>query len=158
MFSKWWYVWCMEQKVKVTWLCLDSLQSHGLYSALNSPGKNTGVGGCSLLQGIFPTQRLNPGLPHCRQILYQLSYQGSQESVNDIELSRKDIIGSKRLYMNTSYNPECKFTLQQITPTTYVSPSHAFSAVTVKTQWESHGQRRLTGVHEIVKSWIQQSA
>ena len=31
----------------------------------------------SLLQGIFPTQGLNPGLPHCRQILYQLSHKGS---------------------------------------------------------------------------------
>ena len=31
----------------------------------------------SLLQGIFPTQRLSPGLLRCRQILYQLSYQGS---------------------------------------------------------------------------------
>ena len=36
----------------------------------NSPDKNTGVGSYSLLQGIFPTQGLNPGLPHCRQILY----------------------------------------------------------------------------------------
>ena len=34
----------------------DSLQPHGLYSPWNSPGQNTGVGGCSLLQGIFPTQ------------------------------------------------------------------------------------------------------
>ena len=50
----------------------DSLQPHGLYSPQNSPGQNTGVGSCSLLQGIFPTQRLNPGLLHCRQILYQL--------------------------------------------------------------------------------------
>ena len=33
--------------------------------------------GISLLQGIFSTQGLNPGLPHCRQILYQLSHQGS---------------------------------------------------------------------------------
>ena len=33
------------------------------------PGQNTGVGSPSLLQGIFPTQGLNPGLPHCRQIL-----------------------------------------------------------------------------------------
>ena len=39
--------------------------------------KNTGVGSLSLPQGIFPTQRSNPGLPHCRQILYQLSHQGS---------------------------------------------------------------------------------
>ena len=39
--------------------------------------KNTGVGSLSLPQGIFSTQRSNPGLPHCRQILYQLSHQGS---------------------------------------------------------------------------------
>ena len=43
----------------------------------DSPGKNTGVGCHVVLQGVFPTQGLNPGLPHCRQILYQLSYQGS---------------------------------------------------------------------------------
>ena len=43
----------------------------------NSPGKNTGVGCHALLQGIFPTQGSNVGLLHCRQILYQLSYQGS---------------------------------------------------------------------------------
>ena len=55
----------------------NSLQSHGLYSPWNSPGQNTGVGISSLLQGIFPTQGLNPGLPHCRRILYQWSYQGS---------------------------------------------------------------------------------
>ena len=35
------------------------------------------MGSLSLLQGIFPTQRLNPGLPHCGRILYQLSYEGS---------------------------------------------------------------------------------
>ena len=54
-----------------------SLQSHGLYSPRNSPGQNTGVGSLSLLQGIFPTQGWNPVLPHCRQILYQLSHKGS---------------------------------------------------------------------------------
>ena len=42
-----------------------------------SPGQNTGVGGLSFLQGIFPTQGSNPGLPHCRWILYQLSHKGS---------------------------------------------------------------------------------
>ena len=53
------------------------LQSSGLYSPWNSPSQNTGVGSLSLRQGIFPTQGLNPGLPHCRQILYQLSHKGS---------------------------------------------------------------------------------
>ena len=50
-------------------------QSSSVYG--DSPGKNTGVGCHALLQGIFPTQGSNPDLPHCRQILYQLSHQGS---------------------------------------------------------------------------------
>ena len=48
-----------------------------LYSSWNSPGQNIGVGSHFPLQGIFPTQEWNPGLRHCGQILYQLSYQGS---------------------------------------------------------------------------------
>ena len=43
-------------------------------SPWNSAGQNTGVGSLSLLQGLFPTQGLNTGLPHCRQILNQLSH------------------------------------------------------------------------------------
>ena len=49
----------------------DSLLSHVLYSPWNSPAQTTGVGSLFLLQGIFPTQGSNPGLPHCRWILYQ---------------------------------------------------------------------------------------
>ena len=52
------------------------MRPHGLYSPWNSPGQNTGVGSLSLLQGIFPTQRSNPGLPHCRRVLYQLTTRG----------------------------------------------------------------------------------
>ena len=48
------------------------------------PGKNTGMDCHFLLQEIFPTQGWNPGLPHCRQILYQLSHQGSPERGIDI--------------------------------------------------------------------------
>ena len=55
----------------------DSLPPQGLCRPWNSPGQNTGVGSRSLLQGIFPTQGSNPGLPHCGRILYQLSYRGS---------------------------------------------------------------------------------
>ena len=47
----------------------------------NSPGQNTGVGNLSLLQGIFPTQRLNRGLPHCRWILYRLSHKESPRTL-----------------------------------------------------------------------------
>ena len=63
-------------KVKVAQLC-PTLRPHGLYSPWNSLGQNTGVGSYSLLQGIFPTQVSNPGLPHCRRILNQLSHQGN---------------------------------------------------------------------------------
>ena len=59
----------------------DSLRPHGLYSPWNSSGQNTGVGSLFLLQGIFPSQGSNPGLPHCRRILYQLSYQGSPQGM-----------------------------------------------------------------------------
>ena len=55
----------------------NSLRPRGLYSPWNFPGQNTGVDNPSLLQGIFPTQGLNPGLPHSRRILYQLSHEGS---------------------------------------------------------------------------------
>ena len=51
---------------------LPGSSSHGIF-----PGKNTGVGCHFLLQGIFPTQGLNPGLLHCGQILHRLSYQGN---------------------------------------------------------------------------------
>jgi len=44
---------------------------------MDSPGKNTGVGSHVRLQGISPTQGSNPGLLHCRWILYHLSHQGS---------------------------------------------------------------------------------
>ena len=51
--------------------------AHRLLCPWNSPGKNTGVGNHFLLHVIFPTQESNPGLPHCRQILYLLSRHGS---------------------------------------------------------------------------------
>ena len=62
-------------KLLVAQSCLTLCDPHGLQptrflSPQDSAGKNTGVGCYFFLQGIFPTQGLNPGLPHCRQILY----------------------------------------------------------------------------------------
>ena len=79
------YTWCTSTLLPVSEgesssVMSNSLQPHGLPSPWNSPGRNTGVGGCSLLQEIFLTQGSNQSLLHCRQILYQLSYQGSQSS------------------------------------------------------------------------------
>ena len=53
----------------------DPLRPPGLYSPWNSPGQNSRVGSLSLLQGIFSAQGSNPGVLHCRQILYQLNHQ-----------------------------------------------------------------------------------
>ena len=55
----------------------NSLRPHGLLCPWGFPGKKTGVGCHFLLQEVFPTQGLNPGLPHCRRTLYHLSHQGS---------------------------------------------------------------------------------
>ena len=66
--------------------CSVALQPLGLCPARllcpwNSPGKNTAVGSHSLLQGIFPTEGLNPGLLHCRQIFYHLIHQASPHTL-----------------------------------------------------------------------------
>ena len=57
----------------------DYLQPHGLLQEVHGilQARITGVGSRSLLQGIFPTQGSNPGLLHCRWILYHLSHQGN---------------------------------------------------------------------------------
>ena len=54
-----------------------TLQVDSLPAETQGKPENTGVGSLSFLQEIFPTQESNRGLLHCRQILYQLSYQGS---------------------------------------------------------------------------------
>ena len=79
-----WYILVAESESESCSVLSDSLPPHGLCSPWNSPGQNTGVGSLSLLQGIFPTQGLNPGLPHCRQILYQLNNQGSEEELKNL--------------------------------------------------------------------------
>ena len=68
----------------------DSLQPQGLepprlLCPWNSPGQNTGVGSCSLLQGVFKTQGLNPCPPHHRQTLYHLTHQGSPSLLECVE-------------------------------------------------------------------------
>ena len=76
--------------VKVAQSC-PTLQPHGLYSPWHSPGQNTGVDSLSLLQGIFPTQGLNPGLPHYRQILYQVSLKGSPRILEWVKVKVKSL-------------------------------------------------------------------
>ena len=76
--------WKVEVKVLVTQFFSDSLWLSGLWPTRllyprNFPGKNTWLGTHSLLQSIFVTKGLSPGLPCCRQILYCLGHQGSSK-------------------------------------------------------------------------------
>ena len=75
--------WQIDEVTVTVTVMSNSSGPHGLHSPWNSPGQNTGVGSLSLPQGIFPTQGSNPGLLHCRQILYQLSHKGTMETVRD---------------------------------------------------------------------------
>ena len=82
-----------EEMIEISWryesasascsVVSDSFRPHGLYSPWNSPGQNTGVGSLSLLQWIFPTQESNWGVLHCGRILYQLTYEGSHEHIDE---------------------------------------------------------------------------
>ena len=71
---------CVRAQLCLT-LCDPMDCSLPVSSVRDSPGKNTGMGCHILLQGMFPTRGLNPGLPHCRQILHRLSHQGSRDPV-----------------------------------------------------------------------------
>ena len=82
----------------------NSLLLHGLQPGFSvhgdSPDKNIGVGCHALLQGIFPTQGSNPGLPHYRQILYHLSHKGSPNKIKPILLPFGNKICLKILGLN----------------------------------------------------------
>ena len=65
-----WWKW-KQKSLNCVWLFVTP------WTVWNSPGQDTGVGSLSLLQRIFPTQGLNPGLLHCTKILYQLRHKGS---------------------------------------------------------------------------------
>ena len=71
---------CVSCSVVPNSLRLHGLQPTRLLCLWDFPGKDTGVFCHFLLQGIFPSQGSNLGLLHCRQIIYQLSYQGSPSS------------------------------------------------------------------------------
>ena len=73
---------CISEWMKVVQSCPTFCDP--MKNSWNSPGQNTGVGSLSLLQGIFLTQGSNPGLPHCRQILYQMSHKGSPRILEQV--------------------------------------------------------------------------
>ena len=123
-----------------------SLWSHGLYSPWNSPGQNTRVGSLSLLQGIFPTQGLNPGLLHCRQILY-LSHKGSSRILEWVAYPFSRESSWSRNQMGVSCNAGRFFTNWA---TREFSSVQSFSCVQLfATPWTAACQASLS----IINSW-----
>ena len=111
----------------------NSLRPHGLDTLWNSLGQTTGVGSLFLLQGIFSTQGLHPGLPHCRQILYQLSQQGSASSPI-IRLIIREYSRSREKSMKSSLDKVLvasrlwgKFTATSFSPSCKLHTEHCFS-------------------------------
>ena len=87
------------------------LQMDSLPAEPQGMTKNTGVGGLSLLQQTFPMQESNRSLLHCRQILYQLSYQGSPiEKQRKISELKYDVmkLGFSKLIRLFSYGLSSK--------------------------------------------------
>ena len=81
-------------------------------SPWNSPGQNTRVVSLSLLQGIFPTQGSNPGLPHCRWVFYRLSHKGSPRILEWITYSLlQRIFPTQKLNQGLLH---CKWILYQL--------------------------------------------
>ena len=111
----------------------DSLPPHGLQPTRllcpwDSPGKSTGVGCHFLLQGIFVTQESNLGLLYCRQILYCLSHQGFQ-----VSLEVKNLPANDGEVMRCRFNPQVG----------KIPWRRAWQPTPVFLPGESHGQRSL---------------
>ena len=110
-----------------------SLRPQELYSPWNSPGQNTGVGSCSLRQGIFSTQGSDPGLPLCMRILYQLSYQVSPQ-FSSVQFSCSVMSDSLQPHESQHASPPCSSQLPEFTQTHVhpvgdaIQPSHPLSS------------------------------
>ena len=124
---------------------------------MGSSSKNPGVGCHFLLQEIFPTQGLNPGLPHCRQMLYRLSHQGSPFLCACWVLSRFSRVclfvilwtvaprqgplsmgfSKQEHWSGLPFPPPGELPDPGIKPTSLMSPASAFGFFTTSATWEA---------------------
>ena len=99
----------MNNETKWRWKSLSRVQLFATpwtIQSMNSPGQNTGVGSLSLLQGIFPTQGLNPGFPHCRWILYQLSHKRSPSNLTTNTIFEMHVSFQPEIPLSRIYSKE----------------------------------------------------
>ena len=145
-----------------------SLQSHG-YSTWNKLGQNTREGSLSLLQGIFPTQGSNPGLSHCRQILYQLSHKGSPRilewvaypfssgsswsgiELGSLTLQTMDSLPTElsgKLHMKRKWKWSCSVVTDSLWP-------HGLKPTRLLPPWDSPGKSTGVGCHFLLQGIFQ---
>ena len=123
------HAWCFSHSGVSCSLRLRGLQPARLVCPWDSPGKDTGVGCHFLLHGILPTQELNPGLPHHRQIVYSLSY---REAIlrGSLLLSVTEHLSPKRTEVSLgSTRAPCGYQCELQTLTMFKSQFHYFLTV-----------------------------
>ena len=137
----------------------NCLRPHGLQPARllcswDSPGKNTGVGCHSFLQGIFLTQASNLGLLHCRQVLYHLSHQGNpieywilcnSTNVPPLEVNWEEIAGKDAHYgvsLRTFLQKLCSCSLFPAVQTVFTPPKIKSLTVSVVSSSICHDMMR----------------
>ena len=124
----------------------NSLRPHRLkptrlLCSWDSPGKNTGVGCHFLLQGIFPIQGSNLGLPHSRQTLYCLSHQGSPKKAKHHRIDAFELWCCRRLLRVLWAARSNKWILKEI------NPEYSLEVLLLKLKLQDFG-------HVMHKSWI----
>ena len=102
----------------------------------DSPSKNTRVDCHALLQGIFPTQELNPSLPHCRQILYHLSHREAQGSRLQLENLMPFSLPLSHTHMWALHTAlAASFTYSLCFQNRYLAPKNSLPGTSLVVQW-----------------------
>ena len=161
IFLQFWEFWEILLNILVTsFKYIYILFSHFSYVQLWAPlsmeilqAKNTGVGYQSLLQGIFPTQELNPGLPHCRQILYHVLF-------SSVQFSSSVMSDSLRPHEPQHSRPACPSPMTESIQTHVhwvsdaIQPSHSLSSPSSSALNLSQHQglfQWVSSLHEVAK-------
>ena len=133
-----------KKSLYLKWSESRSVVSDSLPPPWNSLGQNAGLGSLSLLQGIFPTQGSNPGLPHRRQILYCLSHQGSLCYIAGTPISLWADSSAETLQARKEWNDIFKVLKGKICPT----KNTLYSKIIIQ-NWRRWGFSRQANIKEV---------
>ena len=131
---------CKCESLSCPVICDPWTVAHQVLCPENFPGKNIGVGSHSFLEGIFLTQGSNPGLPHCRQILYHMNHQRTLTLVDmDVKILKRILANQIDEYIKESYTMiKCKSCLQAwFIIRTSITVIHNMSKIKNKITWSS---------------------